>query len=84
MSKKRKARRPIPRIRTYLKYGFVVTEHEYHYYPRCNNILNAGPNYQPKYCDQCGQKLNFSSVVWKQDKELKFSEGRDTYEPIKN
>lgn len=27
---------------------------------------------------------NFAGVVWKQDKELKFSEGRDTYEPIKN
>ena len=82
--KKRKARKPIPRIRTYLKYGFVITENEYHHCPRCNNILNAGPNYQPKYCDQCGQKLNFSRVEWKEEKTLGYSERRDVNEPIKN
>ncbi len=78
------ARKPIPRTETYLKYGFVITEHEYHHCPRCNHILNAGHNYQPKYCGQCGQKLNFSGVKWKEDKELGFSGRRDVNEPIKN
>lgn len=82
--KKRKAKKPIPRIRTYLKYGFVITDQECHHCPRCNHILNAGPNYQPKYCDQCGQKLNFSGVKWKKDKEVGYSERRDANEPIKN
>ena len=67
MFKKRKARKPIAKKSTYLKYGF-----EYYRCPRCKNILNAGPNYQPKYCDQCGQKINFSGIKWKEDKELGF------------
>lgn len=78
------ARKPIARKITYLKFGFVITEHENQYCPRCNHILNAGPNYQPKYCDQCGQKLNFSMVKWKEDKELGFSERRDVNEQIRN
>ena len=84
MIKKRKARKPITRVRTYLKYGFVITEHEYQYCPRCNHVLNAGPHYQPKYCDQCGQKLDLSSVKWKEDKETCFAERSDVNEPIKN
>ena len=72
MFKKRKARKPIAKKSTYLKYGFVITEHEYYHCPRCKNILNAGPNYQPKYCDQCGQKIKFSGIKWKEDKELGF------------
>ena len=63
MVKKRKARKPIARKITYLKYGFVITEHENHYCPRCNHVLNAGPNYQPKYCNQCGQKGNQQRVM---------------------
>lgn len=73
MIKKRKARKPIAREITYLKFGFVITEHENHYCPRCNHILNAGPNYQPKYCDQCGQKVSFAGIIWKEDKELGLS-----------
>lgn len=84
MIKKRKARKPIPRIKTYLKYGLVITEHEYQHCPRCNHILNVGPNYQPKYCDQCGQKLDFSGVKWKKDKELGYSKRREVNESIKN
>ena len=82
--KKRGARKPISKMMTYLKYGFVITEHEYYHCPRCNHILNAGPNYQPKYCDQCGKKLNFSGVKWKKDKELGFSERSDMYESNRN
>lgn len=83
-SKARRARRPIPETGTYLKYGFVITEYEKHLCPRCKSILNAGPNYQPNYCSQCGQKINFAGVKWKKEKELGFAERRDDCEPVKN
>ena len=69
------ARKPIPKTGTYLKYGFVITEHEYHLCPVCGHILNAGPEYQPRYCDQCGQRVDCSGIEWKEDKELGFAEG---------
>ena len=64
------ARKPIPRTETYLKYGFVITEHEFYLCPTCGHVLNAGPNYQPAYCDQCGQRVIFDGVDWKEDKTL--------------
>ena len=84
MNDKRKAMEPISKIRTYLKYGFVITDHEYQYCPRCNHVLNAGHNYQPKYFDHCGQKLDLSRLKWKEDKEIGFAERSDMNEPIKN
>lgn len=78
------ARKPIPKMDTYLKYGFVITEHENHLCPRCRGVLNAGPNYQPRYCDQCGQKLSFAGTEWKADRELGFMERRDIHEPVKD
>ena len=78
------ARRPAARTETYLKFGFVITEYENHYCPRCNHVLNAGPNYQPKYCDQCGQKVSFAEIIWKEDKELGFKKRGETYESVKN
>lgn len=75
MSKKRKARKPIARENSYLKFVFVITEHENHYCPRCNHVLDSGPNYQPRYCDQCGQKVNSKGTEWKKDKELGFAMG---------
>lgn len=75
-------RKPVTKMERYLKYGFVITEHEYHYCPRCSHILNAGPNYQPGYCDQCGQKLNFSKIQWNEDKELGFAKRGDAYESV--
>lgn len=82
MSKKRKARKPIVRKINYLKYGFVMTEHENLYCPRCNHVLNAGPIYQPKYCDRCGQKVSFAGIIWKEDKELGFKKRDEAYEPV--
>lgn len=67
------ARRPIEKTETYLKYGFVITEHKFHYCPKCGSVLNAGPNYIPNYCGRCGQKINFSGVVWTKDRELGFA-----------
>ena len=54
--------------------AFVITECEKHLCPRCGSILNAGPNYQPRYCDQCGQKVSFKGIEWKEEKELGFAE----------
>jgi len=82
MIKKRKARKPIVRKITYLKFGFVITEHENHCCPRCNHVLNAGPNYQPKYCDQCGQKLTFSKIRWKEDVQLGYMKRGEAYESV--
>ena len=76
------ARRPVPKILTYLKYGFAITEHDIYCCPRCTKTLNAGPNYQPKYCDQCGQKVSFAGIIWKEDKELGFKKRGEAYEPI--
>lgn len=71
MKLKHKAQKPISKIETYLKYGFVVVEHEYHFCPRCGKTLNAGPEYQPKYCDQCGQRVSFAGIKWKKDRDLR-------------
>lgn len=82
MFKKKKARRPVINKNTYLKFGFVITEHENYCCPRCKSVLNAGPDYQPRYCGQCGQKINFSSIEWKEDRELGFAKGGKPYEPV--
>lgn len=71
---KNMARKPLPKADVYLKFGFVITECENQHCPRCNHILNAGPNYQCKYCDQCGQKIDFSGIIWKKDKCLGYAE----------
>lgn len=81
--KKCKARKTIQKKSTYLKYGFVITEVVSLYCPRCSKIVSAGPNYQPKYCGECGQKLDFKGIVWIPDKELGFAR-RDVSEQIKN
>ncbi len=78
------ARRPSARTQTYLKYGFVITECEKYLCPRCGSILNAGPNYQPRYCDQCGQKINFTGVQWKKEKKLGYAERGDVCESFKD
>lgn len=64
------ARKPKRKVGTYLKYGFVYTEHENYLCPRCGHVLNAGPNYQPGYCSECGQKVTFKGIVCKAEKEL--------------
>lgn len=55
----------------YLKYGFAVTRQQSFSCPSCHNTLNAGPCYQPKYCDQCGQPLDFSNVVYEDTEFLR-------------
>ena len=84
MVKKRKARKPIARKITYLKYGFVITECKKYLCPRCGTILSAGANYQPKYCDQCGQKVSFKGSKWKEENELGFAERRQDLEQVED
>ncbi len=81
---KRKAKKPVSRIKKYLKYGFVIMEHECHYCPRCGSILNAGPNYQPQYCDRCGQKISFKGIEWKEEKTLGYEKRRVDFEQIED
>lgn len=69
---KRIARKPVTKKKIYQRYGFVTVEQICHCCPGCGHVLNTGPEYQPKYCDQCGQKINFSGVEWVEDKELGF------------
>ncbi len=66
-------KKPVPKAETYLKYGFVMIEHESYLCPTCSHVLNAGPNYQPRYCDQCGQKVTFAGIKWKEDQELGYA-----------
>lgn len=54
----------------YSKYGFVETEHQVCYCPACGELLNAGPNYQPRYCDHCGQALTFDGIMWEPDRDV--------------
>lgn len=62
--------KPIIRTERYLKYGFVKTECEMYYCPKCNHTLNAGPNYQPIFCSDCGQQVDFSGVIWTEERGI--------------
>ena len=66
---------PIPKTETYLKFGFVITKVEHYYCPRCRHLIDAGPLYQPRYCDQCGQRVKFDDVVWKEEETIGYKEG---------
>ena len=81
---KETAMKPIERIANYLKYGFAITEHQYMDCPRGGHSMNAGPNYQPRYCDQCGQRVSFNGVIWKEDRHLGYAERRDVHEPVED
>lgn len=77
-------RKPVARTMTYIKFGFVITEHHCYGYPRCGEILNAGPNYQPRYYDRCGQKINHSGAEWKEERQLGYAERSNEHESVKN
>jgi hypothetical protein len=64
------ARKPRVRKHLYSRFGFMVTDYVDCLCPRCRGMLNAGPNYQPKYCDQCGQRIDFRGIVWKEEEEI--------------
>ncbi len=69
------ARGPLPKTQTYLKYGFVITEHDIFCCPNCKRALDAGPNYQPRYCDQCGQRVTFEGTEWRGDRKKGYADG---------
>lgn len=66
------ARKPVVKQLTYPKFGFVLVEHDTYLCPKCKKILNAGPNYQPRYCDKCGQRVTFDGIAWREDRERGF------------
>ena len=68
----------------YLKYGFVIMECVSYLCPRCGGRLNAGPGYQPKYCDRCGQKLNFMGIEWEPERAVGFAERRGEDEQVED
>lgn len=81
---KKNAKKPIVTVETYLKYGFVVTEHQFFYCPQCKRSLTAGPSYQPNYCEECGQRLNFSGIKWKEERMLGYAKRGEACEQVKN
>ena len=66
---KNKGLKPIIRTESYLKYGFIKTECESYYCPKCGFVLNAGPNYKPNFCSNCGQRIDFSGTIWTEERE---------------
>lgn len=73
------AKKPIESTIRYMKYGFVRIESKVYRCPKCGDILNAGPGYQPKYCGECGQKLDFSNAKWEQEREVGYKEEEFDY-----
>ena len=67
-----KAIAPVAAQEAYLKYGFVLMRHQVFYCPTCNCVLNVGPVYLPNYCDQCGQRLDFSNVIHEADEFIQY------------
>lgn len=53
----------------YLKYGFSPAIDTQIYCDNCNHLINAGPDYRPRFCDMCGApiKENLDKVNWKND-----------------
>ena len=55
---------PIITKREFLEFGFVPARFQAFICPGCKGILNAGPDYQPKFCPECGLKLDFAGIVF--------------------
>ena len=68
------ARRPISNVETYTQMGKYIIKAVFYYCPRCQQRQNAGPNYQPRYCDRCGQRINFDGITWKEEKFIGYVE----------
>lgn len=63
--------KPVARTEQYLKYGFIPTEYKLYFCPNCGRPLNAGPHYQPNFCGDCGQRVDFSDVTWTEERVLR-------------
>ena len=64
------ARKPKCKPVEHLKFGCLLVENDYYYCPRCGKVLNAGPDYQPRYCSECGQKVSFKQIEFRDDMVL--------------
>ncbi len=58
------AKTPLVEFDTYKKFGNLPTKYQKFICPKCKNVINAGPNYQPRYCSSCGQKLKFDNIEY--------------------
>lgn len=58
------AKKPLVEKRIHVKFGFYRMRCQICLCPRCRHTLNADPNYQPNFCDECGQRLTFKGVEW--------------------
>lgn len=76
------ARKPVVTHGTYKKFGFVLTLHQYCKCPRCGYVLSAGPNYQCRYCGQCGQRVDCSNVAWEEEVTLGYAREEAKHEQI--
>lgn len=65
---------PVITMREYLKFGFCKTRYQAFDCPNCGHALSAGPDYQPCYCDKCGQKLDFSNIQYEEEQFLGYAE----------
>ena len=53
----------------YLKYGYSPTICTKVICNNCRHIINAGPNYKPKFCDMCDTSIvdNLDDIEWKEE-----------------
>ena len=72
------AKTPKEQTKRYLKYGFVITEYQALSCPACGHTLNAGPQFQPNYCSECGQKLSYKGIAWRPEKFIGYTEDGGT------
>lgn len=71
---------PKTRFKKYKKYGFSLTRVQVAYCPACDHHLNAGPNFMPKRCNECGQLLDWNGYSWTPDEFLKYVDRSDDSE----
>lgn len=62
--------KPIIIKKDYMKWGFLPTRFQAFLCPNCKTILNAGPEYQPKFCAECGIKLDFTGIVYEKEEHI--------------
>ena len=75
---------PVPETYEYRTFGFVITRAVRHRCPACNAVLSAGPDYQPKFCGGCGQRVDFTGVTFPEEETLGYdSEAHMRKYPVK-
>lgn len=75
---------PISEEYVYAKFGFSLTKTTRYRCPRCNAILSAGYNYQPKMCDQCGKALDFKGIVFPEEQHIGYVSSYDSTNNLSN